>query len=162
LGSGKVKKPPLSITPEWGRMILTRRNEADFSECGEMVSFLSHALREVDVGFLGLGGSSKNVSCPDWNASELAREIASGRTLFLLDVREPSEFASGHIRGAINIPLGTLASSLQQVPKDQEIVTICRSGRRSQAALETLRAKGYTKARNFLGGMLSWSGDVEK
>ena len=72
---------------------------------------------------------------------------------FLVDVREPDEFAEGNIPGAVNIPLGVVLSGvkLDELPKDKEIVLNCRSGRRSATAQEFLISKGF-KAINLEGG----------
>ena len=72
---------------------------------------------------------------------------------FLVDVREPDEFAEGNIPGAKNIPLGIVLSGvkLDELPKDKEIVLNCRSGRRSATAQEFLISKGF-KAINLEGG----------
>lgn len=80
---------------------------------------------------------------------------------FILDVREPSEYQQGHIPGVKLIPLGTLASRLQDLPKDQEIVVVCRSGARSGMATQQLRQAGFN-AINMAGGMLGWRGPVER
>lgn len=83
------------------------------------------------------------------------------KSVVLIDVREPAEYAQGHIAGAILIPLGELEERFAEIPKDQEVVMICRSGRRSEAACQFLGEQGYTNAANMTGGMLAWSGDVE-
>ena len=72
---------------------------------------------------------------------------------FLVDVREPDEFSEGNIPGAKNIPLGVILSgvTLDELPKDKEIVLNCRSGRRSAEAQEFLKEKGF-KAINLEGG----------
>lgn len=75
---------------------------------------------------------------------------------FLLDVREPQEFVSGHIQGAALIPLGQLATRLNELPRDREILCICRSGARSLTATRQLLSAGY-RAVNLGGGMLSWT-----
>jgi len=76
----------------------------------------------------------------------------------LLDVREPHEYASGHIPGAKNIPLGALgngnAPQLGLEP-GQEVGIHCRSGARSATAFWLLREQGI-KAKNYLGSMLEW------
>ncbi len=71
----------------------------------------------------------------------------------IIDVRTPGEFASGHIRDAINIPYDVIGSRIAEYAtrKDQEIVLYCRSGRRSGVALETLNKMGYTRAVNAGG-----------
>ncbi len=73
---------------------------------------------------------------------------------FLLDVREPIELAVETAPGAINIPLGQLRARLGELPKDQEILVICRSGGRAYYATRMLLQKGF-KARTLSGGMLS-------
>ncbi len=69
----------------------------------------------------------------------------------IVDVREPIEFAMGHVQGALNIPPSKLmegAKKLQDVPKDTEIILYCRSGSRSNASMDILRQMGYTNLVN--------------
>jgi NADPH-dependent 2,4-dienoyl-CoA reductase/sulfur reductase-like enzyme/rhodanese-related sulfurtransferase len=73
---------------------------------------------------------------------------------FLLDVREPFELAVEHAADAVNIPLGELRARLGELPRDQEIQVICRSGQRAYSATRVLLQHGF-KARNLAGGMLS-------
>jgi len=73
---------------------------------------------------------------------------------FLLDVREPLELAVEHAPGALNIPLGQLRARLGELPRDREILVICRSGQRAYSATRILLQEGF-KARNLAGGMLS-------
>jgi rhodanese-related sulfurtransferase len=75
---------------------------------------------------------------------------------FLLDVREPMELAVEHAPGAVNIPLGQLRARLGELPRDREILVICRSGQRAYSATRVLLQNGF-KARNLSGGMLSRS-----
>ncbi len=68
-----------------------------------------------------------------------------------IDVREPYEFAKGHVDGAINIPPAELMSgarALKDVPKDTELVLYCLSGSRSNASMNILRQLGYSKLVN--------------
>lgn len=83
------------------------------------------------------------------------------QTIFI-DVREADEFQSGHIEGMRNMPLSTLNETYSQLPKDKEIVIICRSGNRSMQAAELLQDKGYSKVINVDGGMNDWKGAVVK
>jgi rhodanese-related sulfurtransferase len=62
---------------------------------------------------------------------------------FILDVRSPGEYASGHVAGSVNIPLQSLSGQLAKVPKDKKIVTCCASGMRSASAASILRSAGY-------------------
>ncbi len=74
----------------------------------------------------------------------------------LLDVRSPEEFAEGHLPGAINIPVGELASRMAELPKkDAGIVVYCRSGARSARATGILHEHGLTQIVD-LGPMSAW------
>lgn len=69
----------------------------------------------------------------------------------IIDVREPEEYASGHAKGALNIPPTELmngAKQLTDVPKDTELVLYCRTGSRSNVAKNILQAMGYTHVVN--------------
>lgn len=76
----------------------------------------------------------------------------------LLDVRTPAEFKSGHIRGAVNHPLGQI--QLFQGSKDKPILVICQSGMRSRQAAKALLKKGY-QVKNVSGGMNAWHGPIK-
>ena len=73
---------------------------------------------------------------------------------FLLDVREPRELAVEEEPGATNIPLGQLRARLGELPRDSEILVICRSGGRAYYATRILLQNGF-KAKTLSGGMLS-------
>jgi rhodanese-related sulfurtransferase len=77
---------------------------------------------------------------------------------FLLDVREPSEYAEVHAIEATLIPLGQLPSRLNEIAKYKNIpvAVICRSGRRSAQAAEILRNAGFTQVANVEGGTNAW------
>jgi rhodanese-related sulfurtransferase len=88
---------------------------------------------------------------------DIQQRQASGERLFFLDVREPAEYADGHIAGSTLIPLGQLANRIGKLPKDQPIVAVCRSGNRSSVALSLLTRAGFTNVLNLRGGMLAWA-----
>ena len=73
----------------------------------------------------------------------------------LIDVREPYEYAEAHVPGAVLIPMGQLASRLQEVPSDGPVYVICRSGNRSGQMGPLLDAHGYDSI-NVLGGTAAW------
>lgn len=74
----------------------------------------------------------------------------------LLDVRTPEEFASGHIDGAVNIPVQVLDSRMAELTdKKRPIVVYCRSGARSARAASALRAAGYASVHD-IGPMSAW------
>ncbi len=98
---------------------------------------------------------------------DLAEEVAAGSGVLLVDVREPREFAQCAIRGAINVPRGILEQSCEYgyeetVPelaaaRGREVVTICRSGKRSALAARTLKEMGYTQVRSLRTGIKGWN-----
>lgn len=61
----------------------------------------------------------------------------------ILDVRTPAEFAQGHVKGAVNVPLDQLQRSTAKVPKGKPVITCCRSGARSGMAEGILRKAGH-------------------
>lgn len=93
----------------------------------------------------------------------LAREINATQAAelrdqgaFILDVREPDEWNAGHIPGATLIPLGELSSRLSELPQDQQIVVVCRSGNRSATGRDILLDAGFQQVTSMGGGMNSW------
>jgi rhodanese-related sulfurtransferase len=74
---------------------------------------------------------------------------------FLVDVRQPEEYQDGHIQGAKLIPLGQLPQRVKELPKNHEIICVCRSGSRSNSAARQLISAGY-RASNLKGGMIGW------
>lgn len=85
----------------------------------------------------------------------------SSQALFI-DVRESHEYAAGHIEGLPNYPLSSFMETFHELPRDREIVIICRSGNRSIQAAKILKEQGYQQITNVKGGMLAWNGDVVK
>ncbi len=75
---------------------------------------------------------------------------------FLLDVRSPQELAAEQVEGAVNIPLPELRARLGELPRDREILVICRSAQRAYYATRILLQNGF-KARNLSGGMMARS-----
>ena len=74
---------------------------------------------------------------------------------FILDVREPDEYAEGHVPSAVLIPLWEVGSRVGETPSDRTVYVICRSGRRSLTAAGILAAAGRT-AVSVRGGTLGW------
>lgn len=75
---------------------------------------------------------------------------------YLLDVRENDEWDAGHAPGAVHIPLGTLGDRAAEVPQDQKVYVVCRSGGRSAQAAMALNQAGWD-AVNVAGGMQDWA-----
>jgi phage shock protein E len=99
--------------------------------------------------------SSPTLASPmEISPSQAQLEIQKGA--MVLDVRESSEYATGHIAGAVLIPLGELAPRLQELPKDRLIIVQCRSGSRSAQGRDLLLKNGFTNVTSLSGGILAW------
>jgi rhodanese-related sulfurtransferase len=87
-----------------------------------------------------------------------ALQLINHKSAFVLDVREPAEFAAGHVLNATLIPLGQLKERMKELEKyrDRPMVVVCRSGNRSGSACALLSKAGYTQAYNMAGGMTAW------
>lgn len=92
----------------------------------------------------------------------LQAKIDGDEKITILDVREPAEYAFGHIPGAKHIPLGELEERFEELEKQDDLYIICRTGNRSDLAAQTLTEKGFSKVTNVNPGMSSWEGSVEK
>ena len=84
------------------------------------------------------------------------KQLLKQDNIFLVDVREPSEYALAHIGDAINIPLRTLAQNLDKIPKKQPVVVYCSSGYRCAMAVMSLHLLGYDNVRGFPPSMNGW------
>lgn len=93
-------------------------------------------------------GPERTISFDDLN-----REATAG-TVAVVDVREPPEFASGHVPGAINMPLSRFNPG--QLPTGKPVVLICLAGGRSGRALGQAVAAGRTDVVHYPGGMNGW------
>jgi len=91
---------------------------------------------------------------------ELEQQLAEGKVLNIIDVRETDEVAQGKIPGAVNIPLGLIEFRMNELDKKKEYVMVCRSGGRSGRACQFLDSYGF-KTVNMSGGMLAWEGKTD-
>lgn len=100
-----------------------------------------------------MGGTAVKNMTP----AELQEMIKSKKSVLVLDVRQPEEYAhDGHIKGARLMPLGSLRSRMSELPKDTPIVCVCRSGARSRTACDLLQSQGFEDVSNMGGGMIAW------
>jgi phage shock protein E len=84
------------------------------------------------------------------------RALQGRDDVVLIDVREPEEYAAGHIPGVRLIPMGEVPSRLSEIPTDKTVIVTCRSGNRSGQITDFLRRNGFTRIHNMQGGILAW------
>jgi rhodanese-related sulfurtransferase len=115
------------------------------------------------IAMLVVGGVIIVLSQPQHALTTLPAEITVAQAsdlqkngAFILDVRETSEWAQVHIQGATLIPLGSLASRLNEVPKNRQVVVYCHSGNRSAQGRDILKNAGYTLVTSMSGGITQW------
>ena len=108
----------------------------------------------------GKGGSYTDRTM-DITVKELKERMDRGDAPRLIDVREPHEHQICSIPGAELIPAAQFAQRLDEFDKHTEIVVHCKSGGRSGRAVEMMRAKGFTNARNLTGGVLAWIDQID-
>ena len=117
---------------------------------------LVHGLFIVMVTFLASSIVTAG-GLPEIDVLNAAAQIQE-KQIKVLDVREPSEFATGVIQGAILIPLGEVEKRVADLDafKDRPIYVVCGSGGRSAQAIKVLSKHGFTKLQNVKGGMNAW------
>lgn len=126
----------------------------------DVVSMSGNSTSQAAVGTASLSSESMI------SASQLDSGIKDKKDWAVIDVREPNEFATGHVPTSTNIPLGKLEQNLNQFPKNKEIILVCLNGSRSFTAWQSLVGKGYDphKVKVLVGGMEQWknlgSGEV--
>ena len=103
------------------------------------------AVKEIDLTTL-----------PDNVDVATVEAISQNPGVYLLDVREPDEYAAGHIPGITLIPMGEVAARLAELPRDKEIIVTCRTGNRSSQVADLLREQGFTNVHNMTGGIVAW------
>lgn len=91
---------------------------------------------------------------------EQAKQFIDAGGAVILDVRQPDEYATGHIRGAVLLPVGEIEAQAATVlpDKNTKILVYCRSGNRSAVAAAALQTLGYTDVSDF-GGIIDWPYD---
>lgn len=94
---------------------------------------------------------------PTITVEQLKARLDAGETPLMIDVREPEEVAYGMIPGAVHLPMGQIPQRLSEIPRDTEVIFVCRSGGRSGQVCEYLTMLGHGKPVNMIGGMLAWA-----
>lgn len=110
----------------------------------------------------GCGGNAADGSYQQITQEE-AKEMMDTQEVIILDVREQDEYDSGHIPGAVLLPVGTIDedTAAEVIPeKDSTVLVYCRSGNRSKTGASALAELGYTNIYEF-GGINTWSHETE-
>ncbi len=88
---------------------------------------------------------------------QLQEQLERREVCTVIDVREPMEFAGEHLTCARLIPLGELEQRLGEIPTDQPLVVVCKSGKRSGQGASLLQAKGFKQVSTLEGGLTAWA-----
>ncbi|GAB4483593.1 MAG: hypothetical protein Kow0088_26890 [Anaerolineales bacterium] len=97
----------------------------------------------------------RNIRIPEIDVQQAYEKYQQG--VFVLDVRQPEEWNEGHIPNATLIPLDQLAQRVDELPRDREIVVVCRSGNRSREGTLILLENGFKQVSSMAGGVTDWS-----
>ena len=89
------------------------------------------------------------------------KDAVEASSALVIDVREASEYAEGHIGGAVNIPIRTLAQSIDKIPTDTQVFVYCASGFRAGMATSSLRLLGYDNVLAYAPGWAGWTAAAE-
>ena len=90
------------------------------------------------------------------------KTFAKEKQALLVDVRESEEYASGHIKGAINIPLRDLTQNLKQIPKNRPVILYCSTGYRTAMGVMALEMLGYSNVKGFPPSFEGWKAAGEQ
>jgi glyoxylase-like metal-dependent hydrolase (beta-lactamase superfamily II)/rhodanese-related sulfurtransferase len=129
------------------------------------VSALTHGIPARPLNMTAIEATNRGVADMPWamlTSSPPVDEVdidglaSAPPNAMLLDVREPEEFASGHVHGAVNIPQSDLATRLDEIPRDRRILTICQSGMRSLRSAQFLAQQGIENVATVAGGTSAW------
>jgi hydroxyacylglutathione hydrolase len=134
-------------------------------ERGQFVARLGQGLPPRPLNMTAIEATNRGQADMDWAmltslapVCEVDQNALEARPpeVVLLDVREPHEFANGHVPGARNLPQADLASRLNEVPRDRPIYVICQGGFRSLRAAQFLSQMGFKDVASVNGGTEGW------
>lgn len=94
-------------------------------------------------------------------AAQAAAALREASEVLFLDVREQWEHALCHIAGDLHIPMGQIATRLNEIPQDRSLIVVCHHGMRSRQVAEFLVSRGFTDVANLNGGIDAWARVVD-
>jgi rhodanese-related sulfurtransferase len=97
---------------------------------------------------------SKTTAPTEISAAQAYEKFQQG--VFFLDVRSQAEWDQGHIAKSTLIPLDELQNRLNELPKNRDIVVVCRSGVRSKEGMTILQQAGFSRSASMTGGLIAW------
>jgi adenylyltransferase/sulfurtransferase len=159
-------------TPLVGRLLLYDALQMSFREfkvrrnprcpmCGENPTIKQLIDYEQFCGVRGQEAPAPAAAGAELTVEELKKRIDRGEDLFILDVRNPEEFRICRIPGSTLIPLPSLPQRLGELDAGRELIVHCKSGVRSQKAIQFLREKGFRNLKNLKGGILAWAERID-
>ena len=160
LGIGEPLVGRLLLIDALGARFRTVRLERD-PQCPACGTREIRELIDYDAFCGGSPSTGGNGAVPEITPRELARRVANGDDIDLIDVREPYEWAIARITGARLIPLATFPQAIASLDRERDIVVHCHHGIRSANAAGQLRAAGFTRVWNLAGGIARWSDEVD-
>jgi glyoxylase-like metal-dependent hydrolase (beta-lactamase superfamily II)/rhodanese-related sulfurtransferase len=158
-GKGMCGRPSTTIGFERLYNPLARLDRAPFIEA------LTSAVPARPLNMTAIEATNRGAADMTWamlTTSAVVAEVAAaalesrGPDAAVLDVREPEEYAHGHVPGATNLPQAELATRLEEVPRDRPVFVICQAGMRSLRAAQFLRQMGIVQVASVRGGTEAW------
>ncbi|HEX5503282.1 MAG TPA: MBL fold metallo-hydrolase, partial [Thermomicrobiales bacterium] len=158
-GKGMCGRPSTTIGFERLFNPLARLDRAPF------IATLTDGVPARPLNMVAIEATNRGVADAQWamlTSSPAVAEVTIADVAdrapdtLVLDVREPEEYASGHVPGAANLPQAELATRLDELPRDRPIQVICQTGRRSMRSAQFLKQRGYDAVVNVGGGTAAW------
>jgi adenylyltransferase/sulfurtransferase len=159
--------------PLIGRLLLYDALQMSFREfkvrrnpkcpaCGDHPTVTKLIDYEQFCGMRGQETPPAAASSNDITVEELKQRLDRGDNVLVLDVRNPEEIQVCRLPGSTVIPLPTLPQRHGELDRGREIVVHCKSGVRSQKAIQFLRQQGFTNLKNLTGGILAWADRIDR
>src|SRR3954468_10788973 len=133
------------------------RRDSECPVCGNSPSIT----QPVDYdAFCGLRQEAASQAIPTMSVHDLSQRL-NDQDIVVIDVREPFEYDIARIDTAQLIPLGELAERVDELPRDKQIVVMCKTGARSASATAFLRQQGFSNVYNLQGGITAWAMEID-